>query len=104
MSNTVANVGGNSLSAMLRTMSRDLDLAKSRFNSNANHNNNNKDNSISQQLKQQLADVAAAATARPEQVVPSGANYQLEMNKLLRCNYSGVSNLYWCDASSAVAA
>lgn len=28
------------------------------------------------------------------------ANYQLEMNKLLKCNYTGVSNLYWCDATN----
>lgn len=27
-------------------------------------------------------------------------NYQLELNKLLKCNYSGVSNLYYCDTAS----
>lgn len=26
-----------------------------------------------------------------------GANYQQELSKLLRCNFSGVSNLYWCE-------
>lgn len=28
------------------------------------------------------------------------ANYEQEMRKALRCNYTGVSNLYWCDPST----
>lgn len=30
----------------------------------------------------------------------SGTNYQLELNKLLKCNFTGVPNLYWCDAGN----
>lgn len=28
------------------------------------------------------------------------ANYQFEMNKLLKCNYTGVASLFWCDTNT----
>lgn len=29
--------------------------------------------------------------------------HKLEMNKLLKCSYSGISNLFWCDATTSAA-
>lgn len=33
------------------------------------------------------------------QTAGSDEDYKLRLNKLLKCNYTGISNLYWCDSS-----
>jgi hypothetical protein len=93
-SNAVTNGEGNSLNAMLRTIGRDLDMARVRLNASRSNAAGNK----------QQFDEPSAPSARPvrsSRGTGQVADPQLELSKLLRCNYSGVSNLYWCDSNSA---
>lgn len=52
-----------------------------------------------QQQLQRKNELISDAPARTNDLI-SATNYQQELNKLLRCNYTGISDLYWCNTGN----
>lgn len=99
--------GSSPLRSLLQAAS-DNDLEQATSNKQQDHlrwlptynSNNNKQRPLSARHKQ-----VASGGAGDRQMdslgsanVDQATSYRHELNKLLKCNYSGVSNLFWCDS------